>query len=108
MKRVEDWRKSGLSSVAFAEGKGFSGGGLRSMAHVLGEEPGSKEIRLARVVRPQRSPPPPTPPMGRAAVVVPGAAITVVIDGARVEVGPGASREVLAMVLDALAERSRG
>ena len=107
VKRVEEWRKSGQSSVAFAEGKGFTGGGLRSMAHVLQREaPKPKVIRLARVVRPQRPPAPPTPPMRRPAVVVPGAAIAVVVDGARVEVGPGASSEVLAMVLEALAERS--
>ena len=107
VKRVEKWRKSGLSSVAFAEGKAFTGGGLRHMAHVLeAVAPKPKEIRLARVVRSQRPPPPPTPPMRRTVVVVPGAAIAVVVDGARVEVGPGASREVLAMVLEALAERS--
>ena len=52
------------------------------------------EIRLARVVR------------ARSPVEVPGAAIVVVVDGARVEVGRGASREVLTMVLDALTERN--
>lgn len=79
------------------------------MAHVLRREaPKPRAIRLARVVRASgpTAPPTPTPPMQRPALVVPGAAIAVVVDGARVEVGPGASREVLAMVLDALAERS--
>lgn len=109
VKRVEAWRKSGLSSVVFAEGKDFTGGGLRNMAHVLKREAAKpQEVRLARVVRAPRPPAPPTPPMRRPRLVVPGAAIAVVIDGARVEVGPGASREVLVMVLEALAERSAG
>jgi hypothetical protein len=69
------------------------------------------EIRLARVIRargPTTLSPRPTPQMPRASVVISGAAIVLVVDGARVEVGRGASREVLAMVLDALAERSVG
>ena len=107
VKRVRDWRKSGLSSVAFAEGKGFTGGGLRNMAHVLSRDAAKpREIRLARVVQVPRSTPPSSRPLPTPPVVVTGAAIVVVVDEARVEVGPGASREVLAMVLDALAERS--
>lgn len=58
----------------------------------------TRRIRLARVVRVRAA----------ASVEGPGATIVVVVDGARVEVGGGASREVLAMVLDALAERSGG
>ena len=106
LKRVEAWRKSGLSSVAFAEGTDFTGGGLRHMAHLLRRDPPKpRVIRLARVVRAQQ-PTPPSPPLPVAPVAVPGAAIVVVVGGARVEVGRGASREVLAMVLEALAERS--
>jgi hypothetical protein len=37
-----------------------------------------------------------------------GAAVVVVVGGARVEVHPGASGEVVATVLEALTERSRG
>ena len=92
LKRVEAWRKSGQSSVVFAEGKPFTGGGLRHMAHCLREAAGKPPvIRLARVVR--------APSVGAAVVVVVGAA--------RIEVGPGASREVLITVLAALAERGR-
>lgn len=114
VKRVEEWRKSGLSSVAFAEGKDFTGGGLRNMAHVLRRDAAKpREIRLARVVQVRRSTTPSTPPFAPRAqppapVVVPGAAIVVVVDGARVEVSRGASREVLAMVFEALSERSSG
>ena len=90
LKRVEAWRKSGQSSVVFAEGKPFTGGGLRHMAHCLREAAGKPPvIRLARVVR--------APSVGAAVVVVVGAA--------RIEVGPGASCEVLITVLAALAGR---
>ena len=101
-KRVRAWGKSGQTSVAFAEGKGFTGGGLRHMAYRLRKaaaKPGV--IRLARVVRA----PTPTPAV---AVAAEGAAIVIVVGTVRVEVRPGASREVLSMVLEALAERSRG
>ena len=107
LKRVEAWRKSGQSSIAFAEGKAFTGGGLRHMAHRLRKAAAKpQEIRLARVVRAPQPTTPSTPPLPRLRVVVPGAAIVVAVDGARVEVGPGASREVLVMVLEAFAERS--
>ena len=97
MKRVEAWRKSGLSSFVFAEGKPFTAGGLRHMAYrarAAAAKP--PQIRLARVVR--------------MPTVVPdaGAAVVLVIGPARVEIGPGASREALATVLAALAERERG
>jgi hypothetical protein len=95
-KRVEAWRKSGLTSVAFAEGKGFTGGGLRHMAYRLrAAAPKPAMFRLARVVR-ARVP----------AVASAGAAIVVVVGGARIEVQPGASREVLTTVFEALAARS--
>ncbi len=35
-RRVEQWRKSGKSARQFAEGRGFSAGGLRHWAHRLG------------------------------------------------------------------------
>lgn len=96
-KRVGAWRRSGLSSVAFAEGKGFTGGGLRHMAYRLrvAAKPKPAVIRLARV---ERAPAPAARGVGAAVVVVVGAA--------RVEVHPGATREVLATVLEALAEGS--
>lgn len=108
LERVEAWRSSGLSSIVFAEGKDFTGGGLRHMAHLLRRDAPKPVIRLARVVRSRRPTPPSPPPTLRplAPVVVPGAAIVVVVGGARVEVGRGACREVLSMVLEALAERS--
>lgn len=101
-KRVKAWRKSGLSSFAFAEGKDFTAGGLRHMAYrvrLAAAKPKKRvAIRLARVVRaPALSPP-----------ASAGATVVVIAGGARVEVHPGASREVLRTVLETLAERSGG
>lgn len=108
LKRVEAWRKSGQSSIAFAEGKPFTGGGLRHMAYRLRKAAAKPPVvRLARVVRaPPPVPVPRTVPL--APVVVPGAAIVVLVGGARVEVSRGASREVLTMVLATLTDRSGG
>lgn len=103
------WRTSGVTAAQFCVGRDYAAKTLLRWSSELGQtsagpaielgrlEPGAlkrPEIRLARVVR------------ARAPVEVPGAAIVVVIEGARVEVGRGASREVLSMVLDALTERS--
>lgn len=95
--RVEQWRKSGLSSVAFAEGKSFTGGGLRHMAFRLRSAARKPRVmRIARVVRARAG-----------ASVSAEAAVVVVVGGARIEVGVGASQEVLTTVLAALAERRR-
>lgn len=122
--RVAEWRASGVTAAQFCAGRDYAARTLlrwSSELRVTPERPTIElarvepdaakrpEIRLARVVRVRGSttlPPTRTPPMPRAPVEVPGAAIVVVVDGTRVEVGRGASREVLAMVLDALAERS--
>jgi hypothetical protein len=98
-KRVEAWHRSGLTSVAFAEGKGFTGGGLRHMAYRLRRAVAKPSvIRLARIVR---------VPNTRPAFTSADAAIVVVIGTAKIEVRAGASREVLTTVLEALADRSR-
>ena len=91
VKRVEKWQRSGLSSEAFAAGKGFTGAGLRHMASRLRSEstPGARpEIALARVVttRPSTSETP----------------VVLELNGVRVEVRRGAAPEALALVLDVL------
>ena len=121
--RVAEWRASGVTAAQFCAGRDYAARTLLrwsselrvtptiELARVEPDAAKRPEIRLARVVRargPTTLPPTRTPPMLRAPVVIPGAAIVVVVDGARVEVGRGASREVLSMVLDALAERSCG
>lgn len=105
--RVAAWRASGVTSAQFCAGRDYAARTLLRWSSELRVTPGvptvlarvqsvetkGPEIRLARVVRAR-------------AVEVPGAAIVVVVEGARIEVGGGASREVLTMVLDALADRS--
>jgi hypothetical protein len=98
-KRAAAWRASGQSSVEFAKGKGFTAGGLRHMDYRLrsaaAKRPAQK-VRLARVMR-AVTPAPAAAPEKAAVVVVAGAL--------RVEVHPGASCEVLAMVLKLLRAR---
>ena len=104
--RVAAWRASGLTSGQFCTGRDFAPKTLLRWSSELRQTPGptirhdrieqaagkKPEIRLARVIR------------SRASVEVPGAAIVVVVDGVRVEVGRGASRDVLTMVLGALTD----
>jgi len=49
--RVAEWRESGLSADAFCQDKDYSGGALRGWACKLRRVGGSKEVRLARIVR---------------------------------------------------------
>jgi hypothetical protein len=92
VKRVQQWQRSGLSSEAFAAGKGFTGAGLRHMASRVRSESGSQElpnIALARVVtsRPVTTETP----------------VVLELNGIRIEVRRGAAPEALALVLDVLA-----
>lgn len=96
-KRVEQWQRSGLSSEKFATGKSFTGAGLRHMAHRLRREgqPGKvPEIALARVVT-------------SSATSGDETAVVLDVDGVRVEVRRGASRDALALVLDVLTRSGR-
>ena len=105
-KRVVAWRASGHTAAQFCAGRDFAARTLLRWSSELRLisaspttalvriEPVTKAPEIARVIR------------VRAPVEIPGAAIVVVLSDARVEVGPGASREVLSMVLDALSERS--
>jgi transposase len=96
-KRVAEWKASGLSSPAFCEGKDFTPGGLRHMAHRLGvgRRPRPRGVRIAKVVRVDVARPPAPSP-------VPGSAIVVEIGAARVMVMPGVDRATLAAVLEVL------
>lgn len=97
------WRASGLTAAQFCDGGEYAARTLlrwsselrltRPTTTLARIEPVTKAPEIARVIRAR-------------AVEVPGAAIVVVLGDARVEVGRGASREVLSMVLDALSERS--
>jgi hypothetical protein len=91
-KRVAQWHASGLSSAAFAAGRGFTGSGLRHMAYRLRAEP---EVRLARVeVIAERQ-------TDEVPVVVR------VGPDVRIELTSGFSREVLVAVLDVVEGRRR-
>ena len=98
------WRASGLTAAQFCDGREYAARTLlrwsselrltRPTTALARIEPVTKAPEIARVIR------------VRAPVEIPGAAIVVVLSDARVEVGRGASRKVLTMVLDALSERS--
>lgn len=85
--RVKDWRASGLTAPAYAEGKEFAASTLRYWSSRLEQEPPS--VRIARLVR----------------VAAPAAAepaLLVEVAGARVEVRRGFDRETLQGVVEVL------
>jgi hypothetical protein len=93
-KRVAEWKASGLPSPAFCEGKDFTPGGLRHMAHRLGVGRRQRRPRIAKVVR-----------LESARSVEPrqaAAAIVVQFGAARVFVPPGADRATVATVVEVL------
>ena len=105
--RVAAWHASGLSANAFARDKGYSASALYYWLRRLEEQPApvktSASSMLARVVRT------PTP----AATSTPATStridgIVIEFAGARIVVGAGFDRAVLAAVLDVLDDRARG
>ena len=101
--RIADWKASGLTSVAYCEGKPFTAGGLRHSAYRLRQVTPRKpvalaEVRIAKVV----SRPAP------AVVAVPSRspeALVVEVGDARIAVRPGFDRATLAAVVEVLAAR---
>lgn len=91
--RVAEWRLSGLTSAAYAEGKPFTAGGLRHWAHRLKTGHPRKALRVVRVERTRRSAPP--TPAGAA-----DASLVIELGAARVVVRPGFDRATLAAVLE--------
>ncbi len=103
--RVAEWRASGQTSTDYAEGKGFSAGGLRSWAHRLesgGERQAPALVRMARVVRVSelKSSPVERKPVEAAEELV------VEVGPVRVLVRRGFDRATLGAVLDVLTARS--
>ncbi len=92
VERVAAWKASGQTSAAFAEGKPFTGSGLRYWASRLAREAtgGGSRVRVARVVRVDRP--------RRAAVSDP--VVVVEVGAARISVRPGFDRGLLAAVLE--------
>ena len=102
VRRVSEWRSSGLTSTAYCEGKPFTAGGLRYWAHRLsrGQQAGQASVRMARVVRvpSSRSPSRESP-----VLAVGPEALFVDLGAVRVAVRPGFDRETLSAVLEVLA-----
>jgi transposase len=101
-KRVAEWKASGLTSAVFCEGKDFTPGGLRYMAHRLGggRQQGRPSVRIARVARQSRARPSSQVETSPVASVP---AVVVELGAARVMVRPGADRATLAAVVEVLA-----
>ena len=97
-RRVAEWKASGLSSPAFCEGKDFTPGGLRYMAHRLdvGRSSRPRRPRIAKVVRLEAARPAEQPS-------APASPVVVEIGAARVVVRPGVDRGTLATVIEVLA-----
>lgn len=97
------WRASGQTSEQFCAGQGFSAGVLRHWACRLGNRVRKRrtgsEIRLARVVRVARRKEP-SPAVSET--------VTIEVGRARVSVGPGFSRTMLAGVIEVLAQVAEG
>ncbi len=97
--RVREWKASGETSAAFAEGKPYTGSGLRYWASRLAREAagGGTRVRVARVVRVGRP--------RRAAA--PDPSVVVEVGAARITVRPGFDEATLAAVLAALVAGGR-
>ena len=103
--RIEEWRRSGKTAEAFAEGQPFSGGTLTWRASQM-----KREVGLERKPRATRKP----PASGRSRVVFaevirrkrpgPSAGLTVEIGNARISVSAGFDGALLREVVRALRE----
>jgi len=98
---VEAWRASGLSARQYCEERDYSATTLYRWSSNLkragGASAPNKTVRLARVVRKRSARPAPKT-----------APIVVQVGQARVEVGADADRDVLSVVLEALAATAWG
>lgn len=102
--RVKQWEASGEGAWEFCEHRDFSAKALQSWSSRFrrhgfpkGAGGGGREVALARVIR-------------RAEEVPAGeeSAVFIELSGARVRVGVGCSRVVLAMVVDVLRDAASG
>ena len=93
-KRVQAWRKSGLSAGEFSAGRDFAERTLRYWAWRVEKAPAAAaELEPPRIVQIART---------RST-----SGVTIEVNGARVTVGAGVDRETLSAVLAALAEAVR-
>ena|SRR5271167_3014645 len=104
--RVSEWKSSGLTSIAYCEGKPFTAGGLRHWGHRLGlsrqrARPAVRVVRLVRVSEVQAS------SQNERSAAGGGAAVVVEIAAARIAVRPGFDRATLTAVVEVLAATTR-
>jgi transposase len=102
-RRVDEWRASGLTSSAFAEGREFSAGGLRHWAYQL-------KTTAPTMTRPSKAPNPRIRMARVLRVAAPEAlaaepTVAVEVGAARVVVRAGFDRATLDAVLDVLSAR---
>ena len=108
--RVQAWKTSGQSALAFSRGRGFAASDLRRWGHVLSQpaQPATASVRMARVVVTAE----PSAPDRRAIEArhgAPAAALVLELAGARVTIPHGFdvdSLRALVAILDARAGRS--
>ncbi len=98
-RRVAEWRASGQTSTAFAEGKAFTASGLRHWAHRLSKEPSPRRLRVVRVERQLQA----AEPTASA-----DTSLVVEVGPARVVVRPGFDRALLAAVLEVVLAAAGG
>ncbi|MBI5548691.1 MAG: hypothetical protein HY901_32820 [Deltaproteobacteria bacterium] len=107
LRRVDEWRASGLTSEKYCEGKSFTAGGLRNWAFKLGKvkkRAPRPTVRLARVLR---SPPRPAEEWrpGASSCTSEGAMLFLECGRVRMAIRPGFDRVTLATVLELLDAR---
>lgn len=106
--RVREWRASGLTAEAFAEGKDFEGSSLRwADSQLKGEEtPGAPRRRRRRtgerLPATKTSPAPRFLPLRVGTSPVTGPDVVVEVGGARIRVGRGADLAFVGDVVRAL------
>src|SRR5208337_5139988 len=107
-KRVAEWKASGLTSEQYCAGRDFTAGGLRHWSHRLGKTVGREvatpAVRLARVVRRQRT----ATPVERVAEPTGDVRLVVEVGEARVVVPRGFDAVTLGAVLEVLGSRRSG
>jgi hypothetical protein len=95
--RVAAWRKSGKTAEAFSAGRGWSPKTLHWWSSRIGRDAPAPVVRMAQLVR-----------AGGGAADRAGAVVVELIEARmRITIDPGADREIVATVLEALAVGAR-
>lgn len=98
--RIREWRASGLTAEAFAEGKEYAASGLRWAASRLKSEESARPMRRSRASGRPRASAPRFLPLRVSAT--PAAEVVVEVEGARIRVRRGADLALVGDVVRAL------